>query len=373
MNVVCSVTAVKCMLHGSAQVMHSMPSVQVAIATTLCHADNESGVEHAVALLANCARTEHGRHAAIMASTDVYIVNLLEMSTMLHEFKAGDTALSFVANMSMHEESRDHLLENDLLLPVVGLLKVPPECSWCHKELVLSALINLTASPEGRALAVAGTDLETVLVNLLLLDSECSHDDKLRTLVLAVLRNTSGSPRSITRSAADLIPWLGKRLDAADQGDVWDATQETRDGCMASSSSMIQRQEYVHVLALVSNICAAPSGALKVLHHDQLQRGQEGKGILGSLIRVLHGAGTPDACALDAAHAISNLALHATSSALGRDKRMRTSAIKALAHTLADDARGIELHEHVSHALTDVVGQQAVRTLVEAARKQVFA
>ena len=171
---------------GRERLVADLPAL-VAVATTLFHSDTQAAIEHAAGLVANLVNTDYGRHLAIAASTGQFCSNLLEVSVYLDNFKACDSALCIVTNMSKTEDGREAVLAANLVLPLVGILKAPG--NPCRTELVLSALVNLTAGDFGREMAVIKTDVEMATWGIF----ENSDKVKVRVLALALLRNTSGN------------------------------------------------------------------------------------------------------------------------------------------------------------------------------------
>lgn len=59
-----------------------------------------------------------------------------------------------------------------------------------------------------------------------------------------------------------------------------------------------ERSSFAHVIGIVANVSASPSGALTLVHYDDMERGKGRNGLIVNLVHVVDSPESLDVCAL---------------------------------------------------------------------------
>jgi hypothetical protein len=320
---------------GSERLVTDIPPL-VAVATTMIHSDTLAAMEHSAGLLANCCKNAAGRLAAMSANTVPFVLQMLEISVYLENFVA-ELGIMLLTNMAMTDEGRTHLLEHDVVFPIVGLLCIAARqrreqhaansssISWCRVETLLGLLINLTACEEGREVTVVATKAETLVLALL----EEVDDESIKFAALGFLRNTSAAKLvpSLTKSSTHLVQKLVRMLDEAVHSHIF------------SSGSPQQRTVLMDALGILSNVSSSTTGALKLVRCEHMERAKKHNGLVHNLSALLHARDIPAAGALDAARALAYLSIHL-------QKHVQAEAVQVLSFFFPRASMPIHLQKH---------------------------
>jgi hypothetical protein len=261
---------------------------------------------------------------------------MLEISVYLENFVA-ELGIMLLTNIAMTDEGRTHLLEHDVVFPIVGLLCIAARqrreqhaansssISWCRVETLLGLLINLTACEEGREVTVVATKAETLVLALL----EEVDDESIKFAALGFLRNTSAAKLvpSLTKSSTHLVQKLVRMLDEAVHSHIF------------SSGSPQQRTVLMDALGILSNVSSSTTGALKLVRCEHMERAKKHNGLVHNLSALLHARDIPAAGALDAARALAYLSIHL-------QKHVQAEAVQVLSFFFPRASMPIHLQKH---------------------------